>query len=81
MGSREVTLPTPRCPFCECVMQEVQLKVEQDPFNPLRVIPQEVWCCDSCHTNHIFPARVEFLIYVGRSELLPLLHRVEHLPI
>lgn len=82
MPSRNgVTLPDPRCPFCHVIMQEVQLKWEEAPFDPTKLIPHEVWNCDSCHTNHVFPARIDFLRYVGASHILPFLRRIVHNPV
>lgn len=80
MALRTVTLPEPRCPLCFCVMEEVQIKIEEDPFNQFRVIPHEVWGCSSCHTNHVFPARREFLEFLGLSKMLETNNRVIHLP-
>lgn len=81
MKNRSITIPEARCPFCYEVMEEVQLKLEEDPFNPLRVVWHEVWQCKSCHTNHVFPARLAFLKYVGNSKILPKAQRVIELPI
>lgn len=78
---RTITLPEPRCPFCHAVMEEVQIKMEENmkSFPPV-VTPHEVWNCSSCHTNHIFPARVEFLEYLGLTHLLPTSNKVLYLP-
>lgn len=81
MTTRSVTIPQARCPFCCEVMEEVQLKLEENPNNPLELVWHEVWQCKSCHTNHIFPARLAFLEYVGKSNILPKARRVIELPI
>lgn len=87
MGNRGVTLvrktpekKIPRCPFCHERMEEVQLKWEESPVNPLVKCWHEVWGCDSCHTNHVFPARLEFLQAARKSMMLERSHRVLHLP-
>ena len=74
MPNTEVTLPDPRCPFCEGKLESVQLKLEQGQLN-------EVWTCDGCRANHIFPARIDFVKKVIDSvKYHPTSHRVLHLP-
>lgn len=70
----------PRCPMCHTIMESMQLKWESDPMNPLVSCWHEVWSCDSCHSNHVFPARIEFLEMVRNSQLMKRAHRVLHLP-
>lgn len=63
---RKTTLPIPRCPMCHAVLEEAQISWVKDgrgPFDKSRW--EETWGCDSCHTMHTFPARLEFLEYVG----------------
>lgn len=73
MANREITLPTPRCPFCFAVMEEAQLNITEKGL-------EETWGCDSCHTLHTFPARIEFVMLVGASNLLPTAHKTLYLP-
>lgn len=54
MPGTQVTMPDPRCPLCHGRMEAVQLKLEQGQLN-------EVWTCDGCRANHIFPARIDFV--------------------
>lgn len=70
----------PRCPFCDHILEEVQLKLEEAPWSPEVLIWHEVWNCDSCNSTHIFPARQEFLEFVGKSELLEWSNKVLYLP-
>lgn len=81
MRGHDITIPTPRCPFCESIMQECQLKWEEKPNAPHEFCWHEVWWCDSCHTNHVFPARYVFLEYVRNSQQLERGRRITHLPI
>jgi len=71
----------PRCPFCDHILEEVQLKLEEHPNNPGGpLVWHEVWNCDSCNTNHVFPARLEFLEFVSNSQILERSNRILHLP-
>lgn len=81
MRGHEITIPTPRCPFCFAIMQECQLKWEPKPNAATEYCWHEVWQCDSCHTNHIFPARHIMLEYIGNSQQLERGQRIIHLPI
>lgn len=72
---REVTVPTPRCPICDAIMEEAQLR-----WNGERVQWEEVWGCDSCHTMHCFPARIAVMEQVLGSRLMPKADRVLYLP-
>jgi hypothetical protein len=77
----QVTMPDPRCPLCHVRMEEAQLKWEEIPGTiPPRHGWHEVWGCSSCHTNHVFPARIEMLEYVRNSQQLPMRQRVIYLP-
>lgn len=87
MGNRGIVLHTPtpqnkipRCPFCHARMEEVQLVFAEDPKNAMQKIWQEVWNCDSCHTNHVFPARLELMERVRNSQLMERGQKVNHLP-
>lgn len=88
MGNRGVTLhkktntnKIPRCPICHSKMEEVQMKWEEIPNTfPPRHGWHEVWGCDSCHTNHVFPARIAFLQAARNSLLMERANRVIHLP-
>lgn len=77
---RRVTLPTPRCPLCYAVMEEAQLMWYEAPRAPGLYCWHEVWGCDSCHTEHTFPARIEFLQMAANSILLERSGRTIHLP-
>lgn len=70
----------PRCPFCHHILEEVQLVLDAAPWDCEIAIWHEVWNCDSCNTNHVFPARPEFLELVNKSELLEAASRVLYLP-
>lgn len=76
----KVTIPDPRCPFCHAKMEEVQIVITDIKNVPNSYGPKEVWNCDSCNTNHIFPARREFLAHVGQTFTLDVAGRVLHLP-
>lgn len=79
-SKRPVTLPEPRCPMCDTVMEECQLMLYEHPFAPGKYVWHETWGCDSCHTEHTFPARLEFLELVRDSKLLPRAARTLYLP-
>lgn len=75
-----VTMPEPRCPFCNAVLEEVQIVDRELVEHPGIYAPHEVWNCSSCNSNHIFPARIEFMKHVGASKTLQRSGRVEYLP-
>jgi hypothetical protein len=76
----KVTIPSAYCPFCHNKMEEVQIVMKEIPNVPGSYGPKEVWNCDSCNTNHVFPARLAFLEYVGNTFQLDISSRVLHLP-
>ena len=80
MKGRELSIPTPRCPFCNAILEEAQLKWEAKPQAPNEFCWHEVWTCLGCKTTHVFPARKVFLEYVKDSQLLPRSDKVLLLP-
>jgi hypothetical protein len=77
---RPVTLPEPRCPFCSARMEQCQLMLYEHPHIPKAYIWHETWGCDSCHTEHTFPARREILELARNAKLLPRSGRTLYLP-
>lgn len=73
--SRRKTTHIPRCPNCEAIMEEIQLYWDGEAGRWM-----ECWGCDSCHSNHIFPARIEFMEAARNSVLLERSNKVLHLP-
>lgn len=64
-NKRAVTLPDAYCPICNEHMEAMQLTLMESPLDPTKIVWHEVWTCDSCRTNHVFPARLAFLEFLG----------------
>lgn len=75
-----VGMHIPRCPMCDARLEEVQLRKGEIPGHEPMVGWMETWGCDSCHTNHTFPARIEFLQRVANSQMLEKSKFALHLP-
>lgn len=73
--SKTNAIPVPRCPNCDAILEEAQLYWDGEMG-----VWCEAWGCDSCHTNHIFPARIEFLEAVHNSQQLPRHNKMLYLP-
>lgn len=61
---KKTKMPIPRCPLCDAILEEAQLIFKDGMWH-------ECWGCDSCHTMHMFPARLDFLEFVKGSQNRP----------